>query len=247
MTSRRDFLKTGLGTLALAALGCSKDHSASTTGPTSQAPPAGGVPVSGWTKDPQLINKDLQMIGRAFHNFNDATGWLPSAFHPDASGQPNPWQQPWTMHWRFALLPYLEHQNLYNSLRNKPYWKQPPTEFVQEYSAGMSDSLLTNYRVFTGPRTIFQRGRQLKLQQIKDGTSNTLLVVEAAEAVPWASDRELPYDPGKPLPGLGHPDRNYFFAVLADGSIRKIPKTIDERTLRNLITIDDGQIVNIPG
>ena len=36
-----------------------------------------------------------------------------------------------------------------------------------------------------------------------DGTSNTVLVVEAATAVPWTKPDELPYDPNGMLPSLG--------------------------------------------
>ena len=63
----------------------------------------------------------------------------------------------------------------------------------------------TYLRVFSGPHTIFEDGKKISLARIADGTSNTLMVVEAATAVPWTSVDELIYDSKSPLPKLGDP------------------------------------------
>src|SRR5437868_1562092 len=61
----------------------------------------------------------------------------------------------------------------------------------------------TYYQVFTGPDTPFNpkaaRGAPITLgaripASIPDGTSNTVLVVEAGEPVPWTKPQDLPYD-----------------------------------------------------
>jgi len=39
-----------------------------------------------------------------------------------------------------------------------------------------------------------------RLINFRDGLSNTFLIVEAGEAVPWTKPADLPYDPDKPFP-----------------------------------------------
>src|SRR5262249_6813506 len=110
----------------------------------------------------------------------------------------------------------------------------------------------TFFRAFTGAETAFppapapKKGKPrlggLKLADIKDGTSNTLLVVEASEAVPWTKPEELPYDPKRPLPRLGTRPGS-FLALFCDGSVRYLRTTLPERTLRALITASGGKEV----
>jgi hypothetical protein len=88
-----------------------------------------------------------------------------------------------------------------------------------------------------------------RLVSIHDGTSNTILAVEAAEAVPWTKPDELEYDRSKPLPRLGRQNAGYllgtqnaryFQVVLFDASVRRVRKDVDEQTLRWAIEPADG-------
>ena len=72
----------------------------------------------------------------------------------------------------------------------------------------------TFYQVFVGKGAAFEGTRGLKLaEDFPDGTSNTILIVEAGEAVPWTKPDDLPYAADRPLPGPGravqgdHPGR----------------------------------------
>jgi hypothetical protein len=79
-------------------------------------------------------------------------------------------------------------------------------------------------------------------QSFTDGTSNTILVAEAGEAVPWSKPADLVYHPNQPLPRLGGLFARGFHVALADGSARFIERArVSEKTLRNAITANDGE------
>jgi hypothetical protein len=76
---------------------------------------------------------------------------------------------------------------------------------------------------------------------IPDGTSNTLLVVEGATPVVWTKPEDVPFDVRKPLPRLGGQFHEVFHTAVADGSVRSLPKHLDEKILRALITANGGE------
>jgi hypothetical protein len=197
---------------------------------------------------------NMKRIGLAFHNYHDATGSLPNAI-ADTGGKPG-------LSWRVAILPYLEQQNLYQQFKLNESWdsehnKKLIAMMPRVYAApvGATDGQ-TYYRSFTGQGAIMpppagnwkpgQPFRGLPLSNITDGTSNTLMVVEAAEPVIWTKPDELPFTPGKPPKVGGGVFAEGFHAVLCDGSVRFLKSSnFDARNLSNAIQTNDGQIVNI--
>src|SRR5262249_24481991 len=121
----------------------------------------------------------------------------------------------------------------WNSPHNIKLLERMPAVFLAPGQKSQTD---TFYRVFTGEETVFPGPKGLRFTDIMDGTSNTLLVVEAAQAVPWTKPDELPYDPKAGLPALGGAFPDGFHVLFADGHVRFLPRNIDVRTLRGLIT-----------
>jgi hypothetical protein len=80
---------------------------------------------------------------------------------------------------------------------------------------------------------------------IPDGTSNTILVVEAGTPVVWTKPDDVPYDPRKPLPRLGGQFASVIHILTADGAVQALPRQIDERTLRAAITPAGGEPINL--
>jgi hypothetical protein len=77
--------------------------------------------------------------------------------------------------------------------------------------------------------------------------SKTLLVVEAAEPVPWTKPEDLPYSPDQPLPKLGGLFiKKGFRVMMADGSIRWMLVDTDENAIRAIITWNGGEPVKWP-
>jgi hypothetical protein len=76
-----------------------------------------------------------------------------------------------------------------------------------------------------------------------DGTSNTILIAEAGDPVPWSAPGDLHFDPNGPLPKLGGPSGGNFTVALGDGSTRYISRSISQTTLRAAITANGGEVL----
>jgi hypothetical protein len=195
---------------------------------------------------------NLKHIGLAMHNYADTYSYLPDRGEP-----PDPMklaEKP-RLSWRVALLPYLEEDNLYRRFKLDEPWDSPhnkalltpmPKVYAHPRDPQGAAQGLTPYRVFTGPNAPFERPKPRFPASFPDGTSNTFLVVEAADAVPWTKPDELAYDPARPLPKLGGRLHGGFNAVMGDAAVRFIPQSTPERTLRGLITSSGGEVVQFP-
>jgi hypothetical protein len=103
---------------------------------------------------------------------------------------------------------------------------------------------VTVYQGFVGGGAFFEGQQGTRVADITDGTSNTILVVEAAKAVPWSKPEDLAYDPNQPLPKLGGHRPGGFVAAFCDGSVRILPQTIKEAVLRAVITRNGGEMID---
>src|SRR5207253_1242913 len=107
-------------------------------------------------------------------------------------------------------------------------------------------STFSSYFVFTGETTIFSPKDGTRILDITDGTSNTILAVEAKRDIPWTKPQDIVYDTAKPLPKLGGFRPKGFNGLFADGSVRFISESVDEALLRAMITRAGGEQVQLP-
>jgi prepilin-type processing-associated H-X9-DG protein len=105
---------------------------------------------------------------------------------------------------------------------------------------------LTCYQVFTGKDSVFDGPLQAKMPgSFKDGTANTLLVVEAKNAVIWTKPDDLVLPKmGDPMPELGGMFATGMNVVFCDGHVQWVRKDIDPVTLRALVTPSGGEVVD---
>ena len=107
----------------------------------------------------------------------------------------------------------------------------------------------TNYVAITGDNTAMPGEGAASIFHIRDGTSNTILVVEILNSdIRWADPRDLHFDNFQRVSEGA--DRNApnvlagdALAVFADGSIHELPRDMSRETLNLLIQRNDGQVL----
>jgi prepilin-type processing-associated H-X9-DG protein len=198
--------------------------------------------------------KHLKQIGLALHNFVSANNHFPA----DVIGKDG---KP-LLSWRVQILPLLDQQALFNEFKLDEPWDSPHNKALLERMPAVfaipdsaAEPGMTFYRGFAGKSTFFDPAapQGLELARITDGTSNTISVVEAREAVPWTrpgSDIPFNADPNKletiqaVLKTLGGHHSGGFNALFCDGAVRFIRESISPVTLRALLTCDGGEVIS---
>jgi RNA polymerase sigma factor (sigma-70 family) len=210
--------------------------------------------------EPEAASREnLKKLGLAMHNYHDSHNSFPGAAIKGADGKP-------LLSWRVALLPFVEQADLYSQFKLDEPWDSPHNLALVERMPAVFDSPgvankapnETLFQVFTGPETVFPESGGLDIREIRDGTSQTLLIAEAGVAVPWTKPADLPYASNQPLPRLGGigPDGlvvggitpDGFLAVRADGSAAKfshVKRILPEETLRAMITASGGEPIPV--
>jgi hypothetical protein len=200
---------------------------------------------------------NLKQLGLALHNFHDANGAFPAQAITDPNGKP-------LLSWRVAILPYLEQGALYEQFHLDEPWDSPhnlsllsqmPTVYQCPTEPPQVGSGMTTYQVIAGPGSLFdpqvakfvQTGQTqgVRLTDVTDGTSNTLMVIESSNPVEWTKPDDIPYQPGGPTipPGSKHPGGEN--ALLGDGSVRFLRNSIAPQTLDALITRKGGEVISL--
>ena len=189
---------------------------------------------------------NLKQIVLAWHNYHSANNIFPHDI-TDKNGK-------LLLSWRVSILPYLEQGDLYGKFKldepwdspnNKALIKEMPKTFLCP-SRTKPEPFTTNYRGFVGAGAIFEKGQEIGIQTITDGTSNTIAVVEAKEAVVWTKPDELPFDQAaKPsLYGAGSLHPGGFNTAFCDGSVRFIKNTVSTIVFKALITRNAGEVIS---
>ncbi len=197
------------------------------------------------TRRQQSVN-NLKQIGLAMHNFHDVFKSFPAQASRGPDGKP-------LLSWRVHILPFLEGQELYKQFHLNEPWDSPHNKTLidkmpkvfRSPASKLREKGKTNYMVAVGPGTVFGKREGMSINEITDGTSNTIMLVEANDqhAVIWTKPEDLPYDPKDPGKGLWGLYEGGTNVAICDGSVRFISEKIDPETLRRLFDVADGKPV----
>lgn len=209
-----------------------------------------------------MCGSRLKELACGLHNFHQAREHFPPAYTVDEDGN--------RLHsWRVYVLPYMEEGELYEKIRLDEPWNSPynrqfadkmpylfrcPANPNQDRTDGITD-----YLMITGPGTVGAGPKGTSIKDITDGTANTIILIEVANSgINWM----CPYDydiaeagfvagpDGKgaskspDTPKVSSYHATIAQALLCDGMIKCISKSIDPELLEGLFTINGGEDVS---
>jgi hypothetical protein len=158
------------------------------------------------------------------------------------------------------ILPFMCEHQLYRQIRQDEPWDSPhnrqfhdkmpsvfqapgidlpPGQTVYLAVRG-SDSALADP---TNPQDEPREQVGFKLDDMRDGTTNVIMIVEADadRAVPWMKPDDFVFDPADPVRGLGAARGGSFLVVFVDGHVKPVPTSIDHARLIDLFGKANGE------
>jgi hypothetical protein len=216
--------------------------------------PAAWTPARQKPRPVRICGSNLKQLGLSLHMYHEQYGSLPPAYLADESGRP--------MHsWRVLLLPFFEQQALYDRYRFDEPWDGPNNRLLADeisrvYSCPADTKPLkteTSYVAVVGPGTAWPDEGTTSWDQIRDGMSRTIVIVEVHNSgIHWMEPRDL-YVTQMPLAinpkrgiGISSLHTGGAMVVCADGSVHMLPSDLDAETLWGLLTIAGGEDVALP-
>jgi prepilin-type processing-associated H-X9-DG protein len=191
---------------------------------------------------------NLKQLALAMHSYHDVYKNFPARASFDKDGNP-------LLSWRVLVLPFVGEAQLFkrfhqdepwDSAHNKKLIAEMPQLYCPPYLKREEGK--TTYLVPVGPKTIFEGQKGMLIKNITDGTSNTIMIVEANEsrAVFWTQPEDYQVNPKDPSAGLFRDGSNRTNAAFADGAVRSFDRKLPAKTWRALFTANGGELVELP-
>lgn len=206
---------------------------------------------------------NLKQIGLAMHNYHDVYRHFPGGLVENDALETEE-----RLSWAVSILPYIDQANLYNLFDMEAGWADQqenvtainviqymnPSMVAPNTAGGRLDYLAVagvgkDAAVVNDQHAgVFGYNRKTRIRDITDGTSNTMLVGDAQQPVPYAHGHrtiqaftEQPYINGPDGFGSHHPGGMQI--LMADGSVRFISEWVDPTIVEALATKAGGEII----
>ena len=207
---------------------------------------------------------NLKQLVLSLHSYHDRHRSFPPAVLTDADGKP--------LHsWRTLLLPYLDHETVYEAFDLKRKWDtqghREKALFFPVFQCVENDEIWetdrSSYIAVIGPNTAWRADGKVKLSDITDHHGETILLIESTHNPPqWAEPRDVRLedlslqinDSSKPSLSSRHVVKQTWFwqpnipvvnVAFVDGSVRRLRADIPPDQLRSMLTINGGDEVDV--
>ncbi|MHB8972057.1 MAG: DUF1559 family PulG-like putative transporter [Pirellulaceae bacterium] len=161
--------------------------------------------------------------------------------------------------WRVHVLPFVDEGALYQEFHLDEAWDSPHNKALLErmpdvYKTGSIETQLghdikpgyTTFLAPVGDGTVFGGSKPTSFSDIRDGTSNTVVLVEVQpeRAVPWTAPEDFVFDSNAPANGLQIGTDDRFLAAFADGSVQELRGDLTAAQFLQLFQRNDGQPID---
>jgi hypothetical protein len=195
----------------------------------------------------QSIN-NMKNIGLAAHGFHDANKGLPAGGTFDTQGR--------GLHgWQTLILPYIDQAALHAKIDLQQRWNSPRNRELMKQRLSFYQHPIVDQRESNGYALSHYAGNShvlgiqpLKLADITDGSSNTVLLGEVAALYkPWG----MPMNCRNPMTGLNvaegfaNPQGRAVMLTFTDATVRAVRPTISPEILRAISTPRGGEEIDL--
>lgn len=205
----------------------------------------------------------LKQLGLALLHYHGQHGCLPPACVVGEDGKP--------MHsWRVLVLPYLEEESLFRAYHLDEPWDGPNNAKIARQNPQLgdfhcpsdsTDRSCTSYVAVVGPRTLWPGAKGASLEDIPDGVSETILLIELpGSGIHWMAPRDVSFDElcqraasggGDGLASVHTVSGGWFYhptrvihAVMASGAWHRLRADLSAEQLAALLTRDGGETID---
>lgn len=187
----------------------------------------------------------FKQLGIAMQNYHDENKHFPPAAISDKDGKP-------LLSWRVAILPHIDELDLYKQFHLDESWDSPHNRALIEKmpaiyaDPGTANTGKTTFQVPVGRETAFHDHVGTSFREMKDGSSNTVLIVEVEpnRSVEWTKPADWEVDLAHPRRGLERSDRDVVTLGFADAHVQIVdPRKIGDDRLRAFITPAGGEVI----
>jgi hypothetical protein len=203
-----------------------------------------------------VSQNNLRQIALAIHNYHDTYKQFPAAVQVGPKDVPHSW--------RVTILPFMGQQELFDKYRQDEPWDSlhnrallpempdtyrapsAPREIVETVYVGFTPTTPYDSRRPEPWMPLLGGTHSLRLADVLDGTSQTVLLVESKTDIAWTQPQDLPISAASPVPEMGGIHEGGFYAALVDGRVTFVPESYDREMLRRALMPRDGEPVEMP-
>lgn len=197
------------------------------------------VSRSRYAARPVQCRHNLKQIELALSQYQYDHGVYPPAFTTDETGR--------RLHsWRTVILPYLDQNQLYQSVDLTKAWDDDSNKLLEEAflatyrcPAANIRRAQTTYLAVVTPQSVIRAPQSLSKSEIKDGPSKTMVVMEVpdTQAVPWMSPSDADEETVLSIKRSTRTAHQQGMTILmADGTVRFLPSDLAAEVRKAMIT-----------